>query len=165
MLKKLLTPKEIINKFEDLDIEKYRSQGFNVILVDIDNTLESDFTLDPTQQGISRIKWLKDEGFHVIVYSNNTTKRVKRFCKDLDVEWYSWSCKPLQFVYHKIFRKHKFNKNEVMTIGDQIFTDVLGSNISGLTSVYVKPFSNDKEIYTKFNRLLERFVFKHVIKM
>lgn len=165
MIRKLFTPDEIIDKFEDFDPKKYKDKGITTILLDIDNTLESNYTLDPSETCIRRINWLKSEGFLIIIYSNNTTKRVERFCKDLDVEWYAWSAKPLNFVYHKILKKHKLKRSEVLTIGDQLLTDVLGTKKAGLTSIYVRPFTDKEEFYTRFNRNIERFIFKHVIKM
>lgn len=165
MCKKLFTPDEILDKFEDFNINKYRELGYTTILLDIDNTLESNFTLDPSDLCIKRVNWLKDAGFKVIIYSNNTTKRVSRFCKDLDVEWYAWSFKPLSFVYRKIIKKHNLNKKEIVTIGDQLLTDVLGTKKAGLTSIYVKPLGKEEKFYTRFNRNIERFIFKYVIKM
>jgi predicted HAD superfamily phosphohydrolase YqeG len=47
---------------------------------------------------------------------------------------------------------------EVAVIGDQIFTDVLGGNRSGLYTILVKPLAK-KEFYgTKISRAMEFFI-------
>ena len=44
------------------------------------------------------------------------------------------------------------------TIGDQVFTDVFGSNRAGLYSILVKPIAKKEEIQIVFKRYLERVV-------
>ncbi len=164
MISYLFTPDEIIDKFEDFNPEKYYSLGYRVILLDIDNTLVDEYTPDPNETAKRRVEWLKNSGFEVIIYSNNTTERVKRFCQNLDVEWYAWSFKPLFLVYFRIWKRHHFNKKTVLTMGDQLVTDVFGTKKFGLTSIYVKPFSVDEKFYTRFNRNIEKFLFKYVVR-
>lgn len=43
-----------------------------------------------------------------------------------------------------------------LLIGDQIFTDILGGNKSGLYTILVDPISNKEFIGTKITRLIER---------
>ena len=45
-------------------------------------------------------------------------------------------------------------------IGDQLFTDILGANKAGITSILVNPMSNVDYVWTKFNRFLEKFIYK-----
>jgi len=165
MIKNLFTPDELLEKFEDFDAKKYVKEGYTTILLDIDNTLEPETTPYPSKLALKRLKYLKDSGLRIIIYSNNTTKRVETFCKDLDVKWYAWSFKPLFYTYLRIFKDFKLKKNEVLTLGDQLMTDCLGSKKFGLKTIIIRPLSSDQKFYTKFNRMIERFIYKHVIHM
>ena len=45
-----------------------------------------------------------------------------------------------------------------VSIGDQVFTDVFGSNRAGLYSILVKPIAKKEEIQIVLKRYLERVV-------
>ncbi len=55
-------------------------------------------------------------------------------------------------------------KSEVVVIGDQMFTDVLGGNRAGLHTILVVPVTNTDGIATKINRTMERIVLKWMKK-
>ena len=46
--------------------------------------------------------------------------------------------------------------NQVVMIGDQVMTDVVGANRMGLPCILVKPIAKHDNIYTWLNRTLER---------
>ena len=57
------------------------------------------------------------------------------------------------------------NKNEVISVGDQLMTDVLGSKRSNIDCILVKPLKKSNEKwYTKLNRKNEKHVLKRIKK-
>ena len=43
-------------------------------------------------------------------------------------------------------------------VGDQVFTDVVGANRLGITSVYVEPIDKKEYWYTKWKRPIEGLI-------
>ncbi len=54
--------------------------------------------------------------------------------------------------------------NEVVVVGDQLFTDVLGGNRTGLHTILVVPVASTDGLMTRFNRRMERVVLKKMRK-
>ena len=109
------------------------------------------------------MKKLIDAGFRVIVFSNNTDKRVSEVAKVLNCDYCPWALKPLPFKFYKVINKYKLNKKKIICMGDQLMTDILGGNSAGVYTIYVKPISEVDSWSTKINRKMERFVFKHIL--
>ena len=50
------------------------------------------------------------------------------------------------------------NKDNTVFIGDQLFTDVWGANLTGIYSILVKPIDPREEIQIVLKRYLEKIV-------
>ena len=50
----------------------------------------------------------------------------------------------------------KLKKEEVVVIGDQLLTDVLGGNRNGFHTILVVPVAASDGLFTRFNRKVER---------
>ncbi len=51
-------------------------------------------------------------------------------------------------------------KDELVVVGDQIMTDVLGGNLAGIHTILVVPIVETDGFFTKFNRKIERRILK-----
>lgn len=59
-------------------------------------------------------------------------------------------------------KKHFKNKDEIVVIGDQIFTDILFGKLIGAYTIKVEPLDTSKEfITTKIFRFFERLFKLH----
>ena len=65
--------------------------------------------------------------------------------------------KPLTFGYTKAIKKMGLEKKNVAAVGDQIFTDVLGSNLKGIRSVFVFPIELETGFWFRVKRKIEKF--------
>jgi HAD superfamily phosphatase (TIGR01668 family) len=54
--------------------------------------------------------------------------------------------------------------DEVVVIGDQLLTDVLGGNRVGLHTILVVPVAQTDGLVTRFNRKIERRIMKNMKK-
>lgn len=136
MLKKFY-PYEYVNSVFDIDYEKLFSLGYRGIIFDIDNTLvhhgdDSTIEVDNLFHSIQTL------GFKTLLLSNNDEKRVKRFLKIIDSPYICDAGKPETANYLKAVDMMDLQKKQVIFIGDQIFTDILGANLSGIASILVK---------------------------
>lgn len=52
-------------------------------------------------------------------------------------------------------------KEEIVVVGDQLLTDVLGGNRGGLYTILVIPVVESDGFFTKFNRMIERRIMNY----
>lgn len=160
---RIFKPCIIINNYDELNIKKYRNDGFNAILLDVDNTITPYFVEIPNEEGKAFVQKLKDNDFKVIVFSNNKKKRVSKVAKSIDCEYMYWSCKPLCFGFFRAKKKYNLDFKKTLCMGDQLITDVLGANLMNIYSIYCKPISPEDSFITSINRRIERFIFKYIL--
>ncbi len=159
----IFKPNKLLNNFNELDIVYLKEKGFNTVFLDVDNTITPYFVKIPDEKGRAFVEKLKNNGFKVIVLSNNTDTRVKEVANSINCEYVSWAFKPLPFKAKKLIRKNKLDKNKIFIMGDQLLTDVLCGNLLGIYSIYVKPISEVDSFTTKINRKFERLIFKYIL--
>lgn len=157
-------PYDCYETIYNIDYNKLYSIGFKIILFDLDNTISRYKESVGSIEAIKLITDIKKIGFKVFVLSNNSEKRIKKSVNSLDVIGFSKARKPLKGGYKKVLKYLKENnyitcESEVVSIGDQILTDVLGSNRMNIKAILVKPIHLPSEKwYTKVNRRTERMI-------
>ena len=106
---------------------------------------------------------LKDNGFIVLIFSNNNRKRVEDFIGDLDVEYNHFSMKPLPFAYWHVCRKYHVRPSRTIVLGDQLLTDILGANLSGCYGIYTKQLVETDSRITARNRRIEKLIWRYLL--
>ncbi len=150
-----MVPNAYYKSIFDIDYKRLKSIGINNIIFDVDNTLipYDKYTLEKEYR--NKLTELKKD-FNIIIMSNSRSDRVFKIVKDLDVEAYYSSMKPLKKNYKKIL--NKYNRDECVFIGDQFMTDILGAKRMKCKVILVDRINNKEPIYTKFWRFFEFFV-------
>jgi len=156
---KLFTPNEYHQSIHDIDLVKLYEAGKRLILTDLDNTLVGyDISL-PTIEIIQFKDKCEKLGLKLIIISNNKEPRVKMFAEKLDVEYASSAMKPLKISYRRITKG--YDSNEVVIIGDQILTDIIGGNRMKFYTILVDVINyNNEQFKTKVNRFFENIIIK-----
>jgi HAD superfamily phosphatase (TIGR01668 family) len=161
-------PSLYINTVFEIDYKKLYENGIRLILTDLDNTLISYKENEADELLLSWIAERKREGFEVIIVSNNSNReRVSLFAKQLEIESVSVATKPLKRGFRKALKlaSRKYDKTEIVAIGDQLMTDVFAANRMNYHSVLVKAIDRKTEKWTtRFNRKLELHVIKKIQK-
>ena len=124
----------------------------------MDNTLVTVGSKRPSRKLKDFIEKLKDMGFKVIIISNSGRSRLSPFKNILEVDCAASAKKPSKRKYQKILSEYKYNESEIVTIGDQLVTDILGGNKMGIYTILVDPINHKELIWTKFNRIKEKFI-------
>ena len=150
----------------DVDYNKLYDDGIRLILTDLDNTLVSYKDSEATPKLLDLLQSLKEKGFEIIIVSNNSSEtRVKDFAAKLNILYVAKCHKPFIGGFKKAMKlaTRKYKTLEVVAIGDQLMTDVLGANRANFTSVLVKAIDRKTEKWTtRINRKLERHVLKRL---
>ena len=147
-----------------INYDKLKEDGIKCLLFDLDNTCAAYSVKEPTNKLIELFEDLKDMGFKVIIYSNNTKKRLEPFKNKLLVDCSANSRKPRKDKFLKTMKMFNFDLSEVAIIGDQLLTDIYGGNRVGIKTILVNPVSKEDMIQTKFSRLIERKLMKKMHK-
>jgi hypothetical protein len=157
MFKKLY-PTQYIQSIFNLDCEEMKKRNKKGIIFDIDNTLVPYDVKEPTQEIIDYFCSLKEKGFKITLMSNNTEDRVLKFNEKLKVLAIHKSKKPSIRSFKRALKLMALEKDEVVIVGDQVFTDVYGGNKAGIETILVRPVSDKDEWITKIKRGIERKV-------
>jgi len=157
----ILKPDLYYNSIFDIDLKKLFRLGIKGIILDVDNTLVPHNHPFPTKESIDFIKSAEEHGIKACVVSNNSKNRIDDFAKRLGVPYVCNARKPMGGGYKVAMEIMKTDCSDTATVGDQIFTDILGGKLLGILTILVKPISkNGETFFIRFKRLIE----KHLVK-
>lgn len=158
---KKLHPNIYTKSIYSVNYDKLYKQGKRVILFDLDNTLIAYYQNSTTKNLKKLIINIKKKGFDIYIFSNSIKeKKVKKIAKELDIKYNLFSLKPLKYNFKKIIKKNNYKPEEIIIIGDQLFTDILGGNKISITTILVDPQSKNEPFFTRFIRIVERYIKK-----
>lgn len=152
----LLKPTIALNRVTDITYEMLKELNIDAILLDVDNTLAPPSSQVPYIGAKSWIDEIKAHGIHIVICSNNFKKRVKPFSDSMGLECVAMSLKPTPFGFIRAKNKLKEKPDNVLVVGDQIFTDVLGANLGGMKSVLLRPQSEEHGFTIMIRRKMEK---------
>ncbi len=138
----------------DIDYSLY--PDVKVILFDIDNTLVHPFVRHPSDEVKAYINNLKEKGYKIFLYSNNIRPRIAKFAASLDVKYFEPAHKPFTGELRRFLKYSQYSNEEVLFIGDQIFTDVLCGNKCKVRTILLDPMTNAEGLQVKIRRLFEK---------
>ena len=158
MLSKLY-PYESVDSVFSIDFDELYKNGYRGLIFDIDNTLVHHGE-DSTKEVDELFKEIQKLGFKTLLLSNNGEDRIKKFLKNINSLYISNAQKPKRYNYLKAIDMLNLNKSEVVFIGDQIFTDILGANRCGIPNILVKFMHKENEKYFGKRRQIENIILK-----
>ncbi|MBE6975810.1 MAG: YqeG family HAD IIIA-type phosphatase [Ruminococcaceae bacterium] len=137
-----LLPKLIAPALTDITPELLRRQGIRLLMLDFDNTVVPYTTNEPTEKMAIWLRSMVDSDIQICVVSNSKRDRVKIFCEKYGIPCITHAKKPFSKGINACLEKFGIPANQAALVGDQIYTDVLGGNCAGVTSVLVKAIHN-----------------------
>lgn len=165
-LKKYI-PTYVYESIYDIEFLHLYEANIRLLFVDIDNTLAPYDENTPTKEAHQLIESLLLMGFEVILISNNNKKRVETYAKPLNVPYVYFALKPLKRGFKRGLKlvDKNYQPEEVLIIGDQLMTDIVGGNKMGFQTALVKPLKKKSDILTtRFNRRREVRVLRKIEK-
>lgn len=140
----------------EIDPAFYSSIGVNAVLVDLDNTLDPYYINKPTERTLAWKKRMEEAGLRIVILSNNSGTRVRRYAKALGVECRCFMKKPFPGPLKKFLEEEKLAPGQAVLVGDQIMTDVKAGNGAGVRVILTEPLDPKEPPWTKFNRIFDR---------
>lgn len=159
-----LYPDIYLNNIKEINLELLKENKIKGLILDVDNTL-----IDYDKNLLEGVKeWcdnLKQNKIKICILSNtNKVKKVEKVAKILDLEYIYFAHKPNKKGFLKARNLLGLKVNEIATVGDQVFTDVLGGNRVGMFTILTKPIDERDIIITKVKRPFEKIVIKKYLK-
>ena len=157
----LLTPNMQVRKITDITIEMLKENNIKGMILDVDNTL-----IDLDRVPLVGIKeWMdnmKDEGIKFCIASNSIKKdKIEKVAKMLDIPYVHFSAKPTKIGLKKAKQILGIeNSKNIAEVGDQLFTDVLGTNRMKMFSILTEPLCEEKVKINNLKRKLEKRVLR-----
>lgn len=128
------------NSIYDISGEALARRGIKLLLADLDNTLVPYGVPLPDAKLLRWRDELHAYGVTLFILSNNRhEERPRIFAEGLDVPYIGHAGKPKSPSFVRAMEEMRVTREQTAIIGDQIFTDVLGGNRAGVTTILVKP--------------------------
>lgn len=152
-----LKPDRYFSRVSAIDVKRdIVAAGFRCVLLDIDNTIRSRADGQVPRDVRTWLVKLKNEGVQACLLSNNWHGNVFDLSRELDLPIVAKACKPLPHGYLIAANKLKCKRSEMVMVGDQLSTDVVGAHAVGMTAYLVCPLVEEDLKHTVFVRNIER---------
>lgn len=114
--------------------------GIRLLLADLDNTLAPYGVPLPSRQLLAWRDQLAEHGVALFILSNNRHEsRPRTFAQALEVPYIGHAGKPRPAAFRAAMMRMGATPAQTAIVGDQVFTDVLGGNLAGVTTILVRP--------------------------
>lgn len=157
-------PDLYLENVKEITLELLNKHKIKGLILDVDNTL-IDYDkklLDGAKQWCDN---LKEKNIKICILSNtNKVKKVERVAKILDLEYIYFAHKPNKKGFYKAQKLLGLKVEEIATVGDQVFTDVLGGNKVGMFTILTKQIDKRDIAITKIKRPFEKLIIKKYLK-
>ena len=160
----LFLPTAAADRVIDISLDLLLTVGAEAVLLDVDNTLAMHGSQIPFEGSVEWSRRIRKSGMKMMVLSNNTEKRIEPFAALYGLPFLSLCMKPLPFAYLRAAKKLGIKRKNVVIVGDQIFTDVIGANLCGMKSILLMPVSKERSLSFRIRRSLERPIRKTLEK-
>lgn len=149
-----LLPTMIVDAVTDLTPEFLHRQGIRLLMLDFDNTIVP-YTTDTATDKMDR--WLRSmtqSDVQLCVVSNSHNDRVKIFCRGYGIPCITHAKKPFAKGIRECLERFGKRPEQCALAGDQIFTDTMGANGTGVRSILVRAIHNHT-IWLKLRHVAE----------
>ena len=160
-MKNKYVPFAVANSIYEIDVGFFKQQGVKVLLIDLDNTLDSYKLYHPNQRAYDLVEKFQKEGITVVIVSNNRGKRVSTYANDLKLPYINSAAKPFGFRIKKYIKEHGWSLEETMLVGDQMVTDVAAAKAVGIRVILTDKIVKEDQWTTRFNRIFGNRIRKY----
>lgn len=145
-----LCPVQAVDSILEIDLQDLYTAGKKLLLLDMDNTLTEWRSEEIPETTLSWVKQAKELGFAICILSNTRNPdRLSRLAAVLELDFKFGKFKPSRHMFIEALKDYKCEADSAVMIGDQMFTDVLGANRSGIDAILVRQMAPKEFLGTK----------------
>ena len=135
-------PRGVYPSVTDISPAALAEKGIKLVLADLDNTLTPYEAPLPSPELRRWKEALEAAGITLFVVSNSRkSRRCPDFCEALGIPYVRHAGKPGTKGFQEALEQTGVSPAQAVMVGDQIFTDILGGNRAGITTVLVHPIA------------------------
>ena len=149
-----LLPKVMAPSLTALTPDLLEGLGIRLLMLDFDNTIVPYTTNIPTESMARWLEAMKSSGITICVVSNSKRDRVPAFCRENNIPCITRAKKPFLRGIRQCLNRFGVPPEQAALVGDQIYTDTLGANRAGVTSILVEAIDNHN-FWLKARHVLE----------
>ena len=139
-----LFPKLRYRSIYAISAQSLKEQGIRLLLLDLDNTISPYHVGKPSEELLAWLAQLRREGITPFILSNSRKQtRVPNFAVAAELDFVRHAGKPKRKGFLQAMEQVGISPAETAIVGDQIFTDILGGNRSGIRTILVHPLRLD----------------------
>lgn len=150
-----------LDLMDDVPFDKLAADGVRAVLFDLENTL-----IPPggpfDDDGRSIVARAREAGLAVAVVSNASAGWVGPALRAEGIAYVAPAGKPSPRAFLDACATLGVRPQDAVYVGDQVITDVLGSQRAGLRAILVHPKYTKEFLSSKFQRLVARIVIRLV---
>ena len=144
----------------DITPEFLQAEGVRAIISDLDDTLTCHDSQELAQDYRAWLDRIAAAGIRFCILSNNSEERTRPFCDRNGLDFTAHARKPLRRAVLATVERMGITPDEVLLVGDQIFTDILCGKNAGIRTAAVKPIGNRATKFIAVKRFLERPIWR-----
>lgn len=145
--KPLLRPDLRFSGVTAIDPARLLSRGIRGLLLDLDNTLTNWHGMEISTPVQAWLKQATAAGLQLCILSNGHAERVRPIREMLGIPALHMSGKPRPSAFRRGCQELGLPPEQVAMVGDQLFTDVLGGNMAGLTTILLTELIDPHEMW------------------
>lgn len=133
-------------------------EGIRTALLDFDNTLGPDHATEPEEFSYKCVKMIEDTGIRCCLVSNAKSGRSAKIAEMLGIPVVTYANKPGTSGVLKAIKLMDSSADKSLMVGDQVFTDVIAGNRSGVRTFMVEKLHKQEIWYVLLKRPFEKLV-------
>ncbi len=151
----LIQPNAYFKNVQEITIQFLMKNKIKALILDIDNTL-IDYYKNLSDEVVKWAVELQGQGIKMYILSNtNKKEKVEKVANKLEIPYIMFAKKPSKKGFLKIQKELNLKPENIGTVGDQIFTDVIGGNRCEMFTILVDPVTPKDYWYTAWKRPIE----------
>ena len=155
---KAMKPERVYTTAKMIPWVSLRSEGITVALLDFDNTLGPDHATEPEEFSYKCVKMIEDTGIRCCLVSNAKSGRSAKIAEMLGIPVVTYANKPGTSGVLKAIKLMDSSADKSLMVGDQVFTDVIAGNRSGVRTFMVEKLHKQEIWYVLLKRPFEKLV-------
>ena len=155
---KAMKPERVYESLVLIPWGELYNEGIRTVLLDFDNTLGPDHATEPEDYSYKCVKMIYDAGLTCCLVSNAKSGRSAKIAEMLHIPVVTYANKPGTSGVLKAISLMKSTPEQSLMIGDQVFTDVIAGNRSGVRTFMVEKLHKPEIWYVMLKRPFEKIV-------
>lgn len=153
-----MRPEKVYENLTKMPWKELYNEGIRTALLDFDNTLGPDHATEPEDYSYKCVKMIEETGIKCCLVSNAKSGRSARIAEMLGIPVVTYANKPGTSGVLKAIKLMGSTADKSVMVGDQVFTDVIAGNRSGVRTFMVEKLHKSEIWYVLLKRPFEKLV-------